>query len=112
MCGYWVPVPSGGRIYNNSIKDAYKSAAVILLGLYRNSQQTRKSMHELCKDYSDYSLHNGLPIYDTRTGKACNHWVRFYNPSKPLDGYEEVSYGYAYGVRSVAKEWPKSWLKY
>lgn len=101
--GYWIPVGDGVRIYESTLKDAYTSAARILLGLYR---RTNGNVHKVVAEYTGI---NGLPIYDTQRGKACNHWVRFGDGNSPKSGYAEVSYGKSYGVAFKEKSYPKNW---
>ena len=107
MAGYWIPVNDTERVYTNTLRDAYRDAAAVLIGLYKRAGRDEHKIHRLNKWYNSS---DGLPIFDTRTGKSTNHWVRFYESWKPEHGYEEVSYGKAYGIASKAKEWPKNWL--
>ena len=100
--GYWIPVENG-RVYCDNLKDAYRDAAAILLGLYR---KTNGNIHLIIKEYtSSY----GIPIYNSANGKACNHWVRFDNGSNPKNGYEECYYDKRVGMVTKGKSFPKNW---
>ena len=46
--GYWIPVENG-RIYCDNLKDAYRDAAAILLGLYR---KTNGNIHLIIREYT------------------------------------------------------------
>lgn len=91
------------RFRAETLKKAYEHAAAILLGTYR---ATNGNVHKVIAGYTG-SI--GIPIYDSATGKACNHWVRFFNGSNPKDGYEEVVYDKRFGVAIHGKNFPKSW---
>lgn len=103
MCGYWVQIANGDRVFESTLKDAYSTAAKTLLGAYRF---TNGNIHKSIKGYHGST---GIAIYSTRTGKTFDHGVRFANGSNPKDGYEMWSYSKAYGVKSTAKDFPKSW---
>lgn len=102
--GYWIPVGGNERIFCSNLKDAYADAAKTLLGLYR---RTNGNIHRVIKGYHDS---DGIPIYNSANGKACNHWVRFANGSNPKDGFEEVTYDKRFGVSYKSKDFPKSWM--
>ena len=102
--GYWVETEDEKvRIFNSSLKDAYSTAAKLLLGFYR---RTNGQIHKVVKGYHGIE---GIKIYDTARGKACNHWVKFYNGSNPKDGYCEVWYDKRTGIGFRAKSFPKNW---
>lgn len=100
--GYWIPVENG-RVYCDNLKDAYADAAKTLLGLYR---RTNGNIHRVIKGYHNS---DGIPIYNSANGKACNHWVRFANGSDPKDGYEECYYDKRVGMVTKGKNFPKNW---
>ena len=102
--GYWVQLPHGERSFCSSLKDAYSDAAKILIGQYKF---TKGNIHKTIIGYHGGA---GIKIFDSRTGKSCNHWVRFTNGTDPKGGYEEVYYDKRIGIVANRKEFPKSWL--
>ena len=101
---YYVATPDPKeRVREGTLKDAYRTAAAILLGQYR---VTNGNVH---KTIAGYTGSIGIPIYDSATGKACNHWVRFSNGSNPKDGYDEVVYDKRFGVATHGRNFPKNW---
>lgn len=101
---YWVQASSGERLYCEKLSDAYSDAAKILIGLF---YKTNGNIH---KAVSDYHGSTGIKIFSTRTGKACNHWVRFSNGSNPKDGYQQVWYDKRSGIGYKSKSFPKNWM--
>lgn len=101
--GYWIPIGKGNRVFESNLKDAYLTAAKTLLGLYR---YTNGNIHREIAGYNDST---GLPIYNSSTGKAANHWVRFDNGSNPKDGYVECAYNSNTGLSTKSKSFPKNW---
>lgn len=101
--GYWIPVGNGHRVFESNLKDAYLTAAKVLIGKYRS---TKGQIH---KEIPEYSGSYGIPIYDSATGKGTSHWVRFDNGSNPKDGYEECSYSKNTGMNTKSKSFPKNW---
>ena len=102
--GYWIPVDKKERIFCSSLKDAYNDAAKILLGFYR---RTNGNIHKIVPEYTG-SI--GLPIYNSASGKGCNHWVRFNNGSDPKAGYDEIFYDKRVGIGGkMGKKFPKDW---
>lgn len=103
--GYYVETPSEKeRVYDSTLKDAYRDAAAILIGLYK---KTNGRIHTAIRGYHGSV---GIRIFNSRTGKKYSHWVRFSNGSNPKDGYEEVSYDKRYGVAIRIKSFPKNWM--
>ena len=103
--GYYVQTADPKeRFYCGSLKDAYRNAAAILIGLYK---KTNGNIH---REITGYHGSTGICIFDSRSGKSCNHWVRFYNGSNPKDGYEEVWYDKRSGIGFRAKSFPKNWM--
>lgn len=103
MAGYYVPTGID-RVYFSKLEDAYRGAAAILLGAYR---MTEGRVHNAIPGYTSS---DGIPIYNSATGRTATHWVAFYNGSNPKDGYEKVTYSKTYGVaRKGPYKFPKNW---
>lgn len=102
--GYYVQAGNGERVYESTIKDAYRTAAAILIGAYR---KTNGNPHKAVKEYSSS---RGIPIYNTARGKTFTHWVRFSNGSNPKDGYDAMYYNKNVGVGGrMGVSFPKNW---
>lgn len=103
---YWIPAVrydgTHDRVYCATLKDAFNDASKTLLGVYRILGLRALKL----KNSLDY----GVPIYNTKTGQAYNHWVRFSNGSNPNDGFEEVTYDKRFGVSYKSKNFPKNWM--
>lgn len=103
MAGYWLAT-EGGRMYCPTLKEAWHDSAAILLGYYR---RTNGNIHTVWNDYTSY---NGLPIYNSKTGKGATHWVKFHNGMNPKDGYDLVTYDKRFGVsHNGPYKFPKDW---
>lgn len=92
MTNYFIPTEGGIRVREGSLRDAYQTAAMILYGLHA------RYGNNIHRGVTEYSMGDGLPIYNTATGKAVSHWVRFANGKDPSKGWEKVSYSPDYGV--------------
>lgn len=102
--GYWVEAGDGERVYNATIKDAYRTAAAILIGAYR---RTNGNVHKVIKGYTGST---GIHIYNSARGKTYTHWVRFNNGSNPKDGYDAMYYNKNVGVGGTyGKKFPANW---
>ncbi len=102
---YYVQTPSEKeRVRCGSLADAYMDAAAILIGQYK---KTGGNIHRTIKGYHGST---GIKIFDSATGKSCNHWVRFYNGDNPKDGYQEVWYDKRSGIGYKSKSFPKNWM--
>lgn len=103
--GYWIEVDnSGDRLFESTLKDAYKVAAATLLGAYR---KTNGNPHKAIRGYSSSY---GVPIYNSRGGNGYTHWVRFSNGSNPKDGYDAMFYNKNTGVGGrIGIKFPKNW---
>lgn len=102
--GYWIPIGKGNRVFKSNLKDAYLTAAKTLLELYRHTNGN------ITWEVAGYTDSFGLPIYNSSTGKAANHWIRFHNGSDPKNGYDECTYNSRIGMISKeGKPFPKNW---
>lgn len=101
---YYVQAGGGERVYAATVKDAYRTAAALLLGSYRAG---KGDPHKVIREYtSSY----GIPIYNSARGKTYTHWVRFNNGSNPKNGYDECYYNKNTGVGGTyGKKFPANW---
>lgn len=102
--GYYVEAGNGERIFESTIKDAYRTAAAILIGAWR---KTNGNPQKVIKGYtSSY----GVPIYNSAKGKTYSHWVRFNNGSNPKNGYDTCFYNKNVGVGGrYGIKFPQNW---
>lgn len=105
MAMYYIPLEGGYRVYSRTLNEANKTAAVVLLRVFMSS---KGNVH---KKLPDYHPSEGLPIYNSRTGKTATHWVKLHNGKDIKGGYDTVSYSKNYGISAKGPyKFPESWI--